>query len=362
MKKVSEKKKTRVAIQLLGGGVTGAFFHFGVLAALDDYLSRKVQDAEILVGVSAGSLVASTMAMGLKPSELVEAIMKDDRETFTIRREDIYRFSVADWSLEVAKFFWTFFYICFLKVQSSQEAPSFFWGLKDSLPSGLFSLRYYESWCRKFFETNERPCFFSQLDKELYIPAHELDSTKRVIFGSPGWKHIPIYKAIPASSAIPIFFKPVQIEDRFYTDGGLGSMAHLDISAGAGADLIFLVNPMVPVDNSNERVNIKTIFGERGRIKDKGFSYVYDQNLRAELRSRVHLAVHHLGYRNPEIDILMVEPETDDATMFLFNPMDFESRRQIVEYGYELTRRKIRENAELWKRTLDRHQVTLLSS
>lgn len=357
---MTTKKKTRVAVHLLGGGVTGAFFHFGVLAALDDYLSRKVQDAEIYVGVSAGSLVASTMAMGMRPAELVEAIMKDDRDMFNIARDDIYRFSMTDWSLEIGKFIWTFFYICFLKAQVSQDAPSFFWGLKDSLPSGLFSLRYYEAWSREFFEKHNQSCFFSQLKKELYIPANDLDSTKRVVFGSQGWKHIPIYKAISASSAIPIFFKPVQIEDRFYTDGGLGPMAHLDIAAEAGADLIFLVNPMVPVDNTHDSVKIKTIFGERGRIKDKGFPYVYDQSLRSELRGRIHLAVHHLGYRNPEIDVLMVEPETDDSTMFLFNPMDFESRRQIVEYGYELTRKKIAENSELWKRTLDKHQITLL--
>lgn len=358
---MSERQSpTRVSIHLLGGGVTGAFFHFGVLAALDDYLSRKVQEAEVLVGVSAGSLVATAMAIGLRPADIVEGIMKDDREIFKIRREDIYRFSVWDWSLEIGRFIWTFFYICMQKAQNPADAPSFFWGLKDSLPSGLFSLRYYEDWCRRFIEAKGELSFFSQLKKELYIPANDLDATKRVVFGSPGWKHVPLYKAIAASSAIPIFFKPVQIEDRFYTDGGLGSMAHLDLSANAGANLIFLVNPMVPVDNTSSQVKIQTIFGEKGRIADKGFPYVYDQGLRSELHSRVHTAVNYLGYRNPDVDILMVEPEKDDATMFLFNPMDFESRRQIVEYGYELTQKIIRQNAELWKRTLDRHRVTLL--
>lgn len=356
-----ESARNKVGLHLLGGGVTGAFFHFGVLAALDDHLSRRSVDHDVFVGISAGSLVASAISVGLSPQDIVEAIMKDDQNVFRITREDIYRFSMVDWGGEFLKFLWTIFYLLFLKIQSPKEAPSFFWGLKDSLPSGLFALRYYESWIKNFFESKKLPSFFSQIEKELYIPTFDLDTCRRVVFGSEGWKHIPLYKAVSASSAIPIFFKPVQIENRFYIDGGLGSMAHLDISAGAGSKLIFLVNPMVPIDNDKPNVKIKTVFEDKGRIKDKGLTYIYDQGLRSELYQRIHAAIYHLGYRNPDVDILMIEPDRDDITMFLFNPMDFESRRQIVEYGYELACRKLKEQSELWKRTLDRHQITLVN-
>jgi len=355
------RQRPKYGIHLLGGGVTGAFFHFGVLAALDDHMSKRTTDFDVFAGSSAGSLVSATLAVGVTPQSMIEAIMKDDQSVFRIRREDIYRFSPMDWSGEVLKFLWTLFYIVFLKVQSPKEAPSFFWGLKDSLPSGLFSLRYYEAWIKEFFENKDLPAFFSQLDKELFIPAIDVDSTQRVVFGSENWKHIPFYKAVVASSAIPIFFKPVQIEDRYYMDGGMGTLAHLDIQSNANVKLAIVVNPMVPVNNDHENVRIKTVFEEKGRIKDKGFTYVYDQGLRTELYGRLHTALHYMGYRDPEMDILLIEPDQDDSTMFLFNPMDFESRRQIVEYGYELTRRKLKEQSELWKRTLDRHQVTLVA-
>ena len=361
MSAADPSKKSKVALHLLGGGVTGAFFHYGVLAALDDHLSRRSTEHDIFVGVSAGSLVASTTSSGLKPQAVVEALMKDDQSIFKILREDIYRISPLDWSIESAKFLWTVFYLIFLKINSPKDAPSFFWGLKDALPSGLFSMRYYEAWIRNFLESKQFPSFFSQIQKELYIPSYDIDCCRRVVFGSDGWRHIPLYKAITASSSIPIFFKPVQIENRSYVDGGLGTMAHLDIATSAGAKLIFLVNPMVPIDNDNPNVTIRTVFEEKGRIKDKGFSYIFDQAMRSELYQRIHSGVYHIGYRNPEVDILMIEPDRDDVTMFLFNPMDFESRRQIVEYGYELTRRKLKQQSELWKRTLDRHQITLVN-
>ena len=356
----SEPSSNRLGLHLLGGGITGAFFHFGVLAALDDHLSRKATDYDVYVGSSAGSLVATLCAVGMKPQTVVEAVLKEDTRMFDIGRRDIYRFSVMDWSAEVAKFFWTLFYLTYLKVEFSSEAPSFFWGLKDSLPSGLFSMRYYESWIKNFFERHNLPTFFSQIDKEVYIPSYDVDSSKRIIFGTQGFRHIPFYKAVTASSSIPIFFKPVEIENRHYVDGGMGEIGHLDIAANASANLIIAANPMVPINNDMEKVKIKTIFEEKGRIRDKGFTYIADQSLRGELRARFRMAMNYLGYRYPGVDVLLIEPDEDDPTMFLYNPMEFDSRAQIVEYAYELTQRKLKQNSELWKRTLDRHGITLV--
>lgn len=339
--------------------MTGAYFHFGALAALDDHLSKKSVDFDVFTGVSAGSLPATATAVGMRPQRAIEAIMADDPEAFHIRRKDIYRFSFVDYGAEVLKFFWTLFYITYLKINFSGEAPSYFWGLKDSLPSGLFSLRYYESWIRKTFEKNNLPRFFNQISKELYIPAYDLDSCQRVVFGVDPWRNVSVSKAIAASSAIPIFFQPFEIDNRFLIDGGLGGNAHLDLSSSAGADLMILINPMVPIRNDLDRVKIRTVFEERGRIRDKGFTYVFDQAMRNELRLRVRSAVNLFGYQNPDADVLVIEPDDDDPTMFLFNPMEFESRKQIVQYGYDLTRQKLRQNSELWKRTLDRHGIVL---
>jgi len=359
---MSESVPGKTALHLLGGGVTGAYFHFGALAAIDDHLSRRSTEFDIFSGVSAGSLVASLTAVGLKPQTAVEAIMMDEKHLFNIERRDIYRFSVMDWSGEALKFLWTFFYICYLKINHSSEAPSFFWGLKDALPPGLFSMRYYERWIQDTLERNSFPQFFSEVNPELYIPAYDLDSCRRVVFGNQGYRHIPLHKAIAASSAIPLFFKPVEIEDRQFVDGELGDMAHLDIPADAGAALVIVINPMTPVRNDQDRVKIKTVYENSGRIRDKGMTYVFDQAMRNQIRLRLQGAINLFGHRYPERDVLLIEPDEDDATMFLYNPMDFEARRQIVKYAYDLTRRKIRENSELWKRSLERHQISVAAA
>jgi NTE family protein len=353
-------RTSKVSLNLLGGGVTGAFFHFGVLAALDDHLSRKSVNFDCFMGTSAGSLVATVCAVGLSPQVAVEEILTEKRGSFQMHRKDIYRFSIVDWTKEILKFWWTLFYLTYMRIENPAEAPSFFWGLKDSLPAGLFSMRYYETWIRRTFENNKMPLFFTELQRQLFIPAFDLDSNQRIVFGKAPFQHIPFYKAIAASSTIPMFFEPTEIEGRYYVDGGLGELAHLDITASEGAQLIILVNPMVPIRNDLESVQIRTVFESKGRIRDKGLTYVFDQCLRNEIRQKVHISLRHLSYLYPGVDVLLIEPDETDTKMFLFNPMDFEARKQIVQIGYETTQKKLKDNAELWKRTLDRHEITLV--
>ena len=46
---------------------------------------------------------------------------------------------------------------------------------------------------------------------------------------------VPLSHAVAASSAIPLFFRPVRIEGRDYIDGSVGKVAHLDLAIkGAG--------------------------------------------------------------------------------------------------------------------------------
>ena len=61
---------------------------------------------------------------------------------------------------------------------------------------------------------------FEQLSRELYIPAIHLDTGDKVLFGTPGWRDVPISDAIAASSALPLYFQPVCLKGLDFVDGG----------------------------------------------------------------------------------------------------------------------------------------------
>ena len=51
----------RIGLVLAAGGIVGHAFHAGVLAALADQLGWEANQAEVIVGTSAGSAVAAIL-------------------------------------------------------------------------------------------------------------------------------------------------------------------------------------------------------------------------------------------------------------------------------------------------------------
>ena len=79
-------------------------------------------------------------------------------------------------------------------------------------------------------------------EEELIITAVGLDNGKRVSFdGSQGSR---LAMAVEASSAIPGFFSPVEINDVDYIDGGVHSPTNADLLQDHDLNMIVIVAPM----------------------------------------------------------------------------------------------------------------------
>jgi predicted acylesterase/phospholipase RssA len=66
---------SKTALVLAGGGLTGAVYEIGALRAMDDLLvDHTVNDFDIFVGTSAGSIVGSLLANGMPPGEIMSAL------------------------------------------------------------------------------------------------------------------------------------------------------------------------------------------------------------------------------------------------------------------------------------------------
>src|SRR5512137_411781 len=75
----SSSHRPRVGIALAGGGPLGAIYEIGVLSALAEALRGfDFNDAEIYVGVSAGSFIAAGLANGYTPQDLSRLFIEDE--------------------------------------------------------------------------------------------------------------------------------------------------------------------------------------------------------------------------------------------------------------------------------------------
>src|SRR5688500_8427984 len=71
---------TKRALVLAGGGVVGAMYEVGALAALEEILPEfRANDFDLYVGSSAGAVVATLMANQVRPLELY-AILDEERD------------------------------------------------------------------------------------------------------------------------------------------------------------------------------------------------------------------------------------------------------------------------------------------
>jgi len=71
---------TRRAIVIGGGGVLGGTWAVGALSALEGELGVAAGDVDLLVGTSAGSVLAALIASGVSTGELRQEYGEEDDE------------------------------------------------------------------------------------------------------------------------------------------------------------------------------------------------------------------------------------------------------------------------------------------
>jgi NTE family protein len=350
----------RTALCLCGGGITGAVYELGVLTALETFfVDFDASKFDMYLGTSAGALMATMMAAGQRPAEIARSIM-DPRAPASVMptaRSDIYRVDKK----EMLKLLRDVTKIVGAFVAKSMRRGEWHFhelslDLEDALPAGLFTLDDYEGWLIRAFERRGIPISFAGLGRELYITATDLDSGHRVVFGEADHRQVSIPRAICASSAIPLFFEPVEIGGRDYVDGAVGKVGHLDVALKKGADLLIVVNPMIPVNNHGGELP-SALLGVR-RMRDKGLLAVFDQARRMNVRTKLYQGLRRYKLQYPQATILLIEPQEQDADMMLANPMNFGARRRLLRYGYDSAARQLADRHSEFAEACARHGIT----
>ncbi len=185
------KRPPRLGLAL-GGGAARGFAHIGVIQVLEEAGIRP----DLVVGTSAGSLVAALYANGKTSAELANLALTMDEG------------SITDWAF-----------------------PS----------RGLIR---GEALAR-FVRDQTGHTLIEQMKMPLGIVATDLDSGAGMLFqrGDTG-------TAVRASSSVPAVFQPVKIGDREYVDGGLVSPVPVRYARQMGAEMVIAVDISSPPDGA----------------------------------------------------------------------------------------------------------------
>src|SRR5438309_6089558 len=232
----------RLGIVFGAGGTVGMAYHAGVTRALEKIAGLQPAGADLLVGTSAGSVIAAYLrsgwtgedfwgfALGTHPT--IAELEPDEAER---RRRDIF---TPRWRspFELSRIALGSAYVLGQAVVRRPALPIPGW-LRRRFPGGLFAMTEGE---RRLPEelAQEWP------ERALWLCTVDINTGRRVVLGREGAPEVPVATAVLASCAIPGFYQPVKVGKYTLVDGGVHSSTNLDLAGKFGCDLIIGVAPM----------------------------------------------------------------------------------------------------------------------
>jgi NTE family protein len=350
----------RLAVACAGGGVTGAIYEIGVLAALEERLEDvSLNDFDLFIGVSAGAYISALLANGIAPGVLYRNVTRAARSRTDIDDLGLFRLNYEEILLRLAKAPITILDAAWDYYKNSHETTltDVVASLGALLPSGVFSNEGLEAWLQEWLDHPGRTNDFRKLKKALRIVAVELDTGEAATFGAPGFDGVPISKAVAASCALPGLYKPVRIGGVDYIDGGARKTAHLSLAFHERCGLTVCVNPIVPLRFLRQGEPA----GANGRseLKQGGLATILDQVFRVTLHSRMSYGLSRYRREDPDADILLFEPRPEDLPRFMRSIMRTSGRARIAEYAYRTTMQTIDADFPRFRRLFARHGLKL---
>ncbi len=326
--------RPRVGLVLGAGGVLGAAWMTGALPALQERLPCSINDVDLVVGTSAGSVVAAALRCGVGIDEMVAyqrgaptgvlseiGLAPVEEGPFP----PLPRLRLGSPRLMRA-----------LVLTPHRVHPLV--GASAWLPHGRGRHVALRSMVHTMHVHHHRhsaspaatppetapdgvppPGAALQapaphwVDSHTWIVAVDYDSGRRVIFGRDGAPRVRLADAVVASCSIPGWYEPVVIEGRRYVDGGVRSTTSLGAMAKAGVDEVYVLAPMASTEPDRPRNPLER--AER-RLRSM-FTRVLLREANA-LRS--------LGIR-----VTVITPGPEDLTAIGVNLMDPRRRTSVLE-------------------------------
>ncbi len=238
----------RIGLVFGAGGVLGAAWMTGALARLQDRLPGAAADVDLVVGTSAGSVLAAALRCHASLDEMMAWQCGDASgilsESVLLAAKDgplppLPHLRLGSLPLARAAL-----------LRPLQVPP---WvGASGWLPAGsgqhvaLRSLVSALHWRHQQRPPGGAPSHW--VDGRTWVAAMDYDSGRHVLFGRQDAPPAPLPDAVVASCSIPGWYEPAVIDSRRYVDGGIRSATSLSALRGTNVHEVYVLAPMASTE------------------------------------------------------------------------------------------------------------------
>ena len=231
----------RRGLVLGGGGVLGGTWAVGALAAMEEEYGFRAGDADVIVGTSAGSVIAALLGAGVSVDQL--------RQHYS--DEVVREGPLAGYDFDPVRA--TGGHRPALPRSFGPGSPRLIGSTLrrlGQLPATTVLSGFMPEGARSLERVGHLIDAVTPMDEwsphpGVWVVAMDYADGKRVVFGRPGAPVVPLADAVMASCSIPGWFAPVPIRGHTYVDGGAVSATSVDVVAHAGLDEVYVIAPMV---------------------------------------------------------------------------------------------------------------------
>ena len=224
-----------MGLVLGAGGIVGLGYHAGALAALENDLRWDPRRADIIVGSSAGSVIATLLRSGISALDLAAwcAGPSDDPLLVRVRQmeEGLPPLRIGDLLRH-----WPSSGLAFWPRVLDDPRRLSFPALSSLLPAGNHATTGYRMQMQRLLGEG--------WPNGLWLCATRRDTGQRTVFGMPDSLRVPLSDAVTASCAIPAYFEPVVMDGKEFVDGGIRSSTNADLLSSSLLDVVIVIAPL----------------------------------------------------------------------------------------------------------------------
>lgn len=299
------------ALVLGAGGTVGMAYHAGVLRAVEEVGGFRPDDADLIVGTSAGSMMGAMVRAGLSTDDLFRASTGEHPELGRTEQRSPW---AAAWDGPVDGLRRLIGSAYVLQRSALRwPMPPLPAALRRAFPAGFFTIDDAEDAMSAVLPT-QWP------DRALWLVTVDVRTGRRVVLGTKDPVRTDLHTAVKASCAIPAFFLPQRVDGRTLVDGGVHSTSNLDLTTGFGADVAIAVVPM-----AFDTAPRPSIAEQLGRLHAQ-------RRLEREL----------VETKRAGTSVLLIRPTADDLDAFGgLNMMRRQGNEQVARVAYDSAARQL---------------------